>query len=693
MASAQAASSSNLGLCSSKSAAIFIQNACLQHRYIRSKDKSNIVERPERLRAVNIGLAAAVARLEELFSSADAAKSSPKIKVEDASNGSQASPPSSDPAAAADDLAATMEQLKIGATPGPSIPSSPSLRTNFPVSFIQTQATLDILSHPAVKFIHGDIDADVYLENLVNWVKQSKEKIANGNSEIPEGLSQGDLYLCPESLNAIQGAAATVCEAVDRVITSTRTPASQTPPVQRAFVAIRPPGHHCGEDTPSGFCFVNNVAIGAAHAHLQHGIKRIVIFDIDLHHGNGTQSIVWQINEETYRQTLESEGGGPNQATGPQIYYGSIHDILSYPCEDGKPALVQAASTSIHGSHGQWIENVHLKTYTSEEHFWDVLYKEEYSKLLSTASQFLESTGGEGDDVLVFISCGMDANEHEYPSMSRHNRKVPVSFYHRFARDACAFAEKYARGRVVSVLEGGYSDRALMSGALAHFCGLADVPAGREVDEGWWSVENLVKLETATKKRKGGRPSATGISSSPPTQEPWLDRTLAIFAPLEAAAQQVLGVAPKTTVPVPRSDRTLRERRGKAGSTPSTTPSASPRASAKRASKPVSSASSAKTQPKATIRIKPPSAALSSASTSGADSPSTSPSPSESETESGSGSSTEGEGKGGVTRLTPGAAPVAITASASASAASGNEAKKVPRVVLKLGKASEGVGS
>ena len=77
--------------------------------------------------------------------------------------------------------------------------------------------------------------------------------------------------VCPESLNAIQGAAATVCEAVDRVITSTRTPASQTPPVQRAFVAIRPPGHHCGEDTPSGFCFVNNVAIGAAH-----GMRRLL---------------------------------------------------------------------------------------------------------------------------------------------------------------------------------------------------------------------------------------------------------------------------------------------------------------------------------------------------------------------------------------------------------------------------------
>ena len=50
--------------------------------------------------------------------------------------------------------------------------------------------------------------------------------------------------------------------------------------------------------------------------------------------GNGTQSIVWQINEETYRQTLQSEneGSAPHR-DGPQIFYGSIHDILSYPCE------------------------------------------------------------------------------------------------------------------------------------------------------------------------------------------------------------------------------------------------------------------------------------------------------------------------------------------------------------------------
>ena len=167
---------------------------------------------------------------------------------------------------------------------------------------------------------------------------------------------------------------------------------------------------------------------------------------------------------------------------------------------------------SIHQSHGQYIENVHLQTYTSEQHFWDVLYREKYSKLFTKATEFLDATGGPGDDVMIFIrsalpsisafdplssiqsSCGMDACEHEYESMSRHNRKVPTSFYYRFACHTTAISDVYARGRVVSVLEGGYSDRALISGAMAHLSGLVDVPLQSKVDEDWWNVESLIKV-------------------------------------------------------------------------------------------------------------------------------------------------------------------------------------------------------
>lgn len=66
--------------------------------------------------------------------------------------------------------------------------------------------------------------------------------------------------VCPTSIDAMQGAIGTVCEAVDVIANK-----SPNNPCKRAFVSVRPPGHHCGEDTPSGFCFVNNVAIAAAH--------------------------------------------------------------------------------------------------------------------------------------------------------------------------------------------------------------------------------------------------------------------------------------------------------------------------------------------------------------------------------------------------------------------------------------------
>jgi histone deacetylase HOS3 len=63
-----------------------------------------------------------------------------------------------------------------------------------PVQVVQSSAKVDVLNHPAVKYIHGDVDGDAYLENLVDWARHSVEKISDGQSEIPSGLPQGDLY-------------------------------------------------------------------------------------------------------------------------------------------------------------------------------------------------------------------------------------------------------------------------------------------------------------------------------------------------------------------------------------------------------------------------------------------------------------------------------------------------------------------
>ncbi|KAL4081007.1 arginase deacetylase [Scleroderma citrinum] len=518
---------------------VYIQDECLKHRFIRSRDTSGVVERPERLRAVKIGLSAAVARVEEASSTSNTA--TPKNGGKFASSDLEA-----------DSLAIALESMQI----------APIQEVTVPVTFTRTKGKVDLLNHPAVKYVHGDIDGDLYLESLIAWARDSKDNIVKKGLEIPPGIPPLDLYLCPTSIDAIQGAIGAVCEAVDTVLaTGTDLSSGSGNHCERAFVAIRPPGHHCGEDTPCGFCFVNNVVIGAAHAHLKHGIKRAVILDIDLHHGNGTQSLVWQINEETYRQTLEREdpqNNAPLTEHGLQVYYGSLHDVLSFPCEDGKPEMVQAASTSIHGAHGQHIENIHLQRYDTSEHFWDVLYPT-YLTLLQRARDFLDNTGGPGDDILILISCGFDACEHEYPSMSRHNRKVPTSFYHRFTRDTCALADQYARGRLVSVLEGGYSDRALISGAMAHLCGLVDLgmAEGNWVNEEWWEVEKLIKLEKATKTRKS-RPSQTSTSDN------WVFRAAEILTTLDpnpSTGSRNYGVPPTSS--------TLRRQKKGADFTPS----------------------------------------------------------------------------------------------------------------------------
>ena len=98
--------------------------------------------------------------------------------------------------------------------------------------------------------------------------------------------------------------------------------------------------------------------------------------------------------------------------------------------------------------------------------------------------------------------------------MSRHNRKVPTSFFYRFTQDACAFADKWAQGRIVSVLEGGYSDKALLSGAMAHLTGLVDGGRTSEKDtdtnhsrENWWTPENvqMVRVLSSGDKEERGK--------------------------------------------------------------------------------------------------------------------------------------------------------------------------------------------
>jgi histone deacetylase HOS3 len=429
---------------------VILHDSCYGHRFSRPRTSkaglSTIVERPERIHASILGLSVAYVRLGERY----AEGKYPLHPQRDASN----------------------------------IPS-------IPFRIRKTTRKMS-LSSPAVTNVHGV----KWMEELKIMCDTAEAKLAMNGKELtrPEmtrspdqevqKFHEGDLYLCSESLNAMEGALGAVCEGVDAVFNGT---ASGTGP-QRAFVAIRPPGHHCSASHPSGFCWVNNVHVGIAHASLNHGLTHAAMIDFDLHHGDGSQAMAWA-------QNARATGLPKNAASWKKtsIGYFSLHDINSYPCEMGDEEKVKNASLCIENAHGQNIWNVHLQSWKSEAEFWE-LYETKYSVLLEKTRLFLKAQtarlraipNGPKPKAAIFLSAGFDASEWESSGMQRHSVNVPTEFYARLTRDVVKLAAEDGcgvEGRVVSVLEGGYSDRALASGVLSHISGLAGgdpVPVKRE---------------------------------------------------------------------------------------------------------------------------------------------------------------------------------------------------------------------
>lgn len=338
------------------------------------------------------------------------------------------------------------------------------------------------LTSSAVTHVHGNR----WMTELKAMCEAAETRLAMNGKELvrakaqpaeDEGskarLHEGDLYLCSESLNALEAAIGGVLEAVDTVF----APIGPC----RAFVGIRPPGHHCSSDYPSGFCWLNNVHIGISHAASSHGLTHAAIIDFDLHHGDGSQAIAWAHNSK-----IASLPKNAPPAKKAPIGYFSLHDINSYPCEWGDAEKVQNASLCIENAHGQSIWNIHLQPWKSDADFWE-LYETRYVTLLDKVRSFLcfqkdrlrTQPQSPSPKAAIFISAGFDASEWEGHGMQRHNVNVPTDFYARFTHDIVKLSEEEGLGvdgRIVSVLEGGYSDRALMSGSLSHLCGLA-VPA------------------------------------------------------------------------------------------------------------------------------------------------------------------------------------------------------------------------
>jgi acetoin utilization deacetylase AcuC-like enzyme len=221
-----------------------------------------------------------------------------------------------------------------------------------------------------------------------------------------------DTFLMPGSLAAARRGAGAVVRAVDMVMSGE---------VRNAFCAVRPPGHHAEKSTAMGFCFFGNVAIGALHALEAHGLERVAIVDFDVHHGNGTQDLVWD---------------------DPRVLFCSTHQMPLYP---GTGAAEEV------GAHGQ-IVNVPLPAGATGGIF--------RAAMLGRVLPAIEAH----DPQMILISAGFDAHADD-PLANLSLREADFAWA---TAQLCALAAKHCDGRVVSTLEGGYDLGALAASSAAH---------------------------------------------------------------------------------------------------------------------------------------------------------------------------------------------------------------------------------
>jgi len=229
-----------------------------------------------------------------------------------------------------------------------------------------------------------------------------------------EGLAQldGDTFLSPGSWGAALRAAGGAIGAVDMVMAGQAA---------NAFVATRPPGHHAETAKPMGFCLFGTVAIAARHALERHALGRVAVVDFDVHHGNGTQDLLW------------GEG---------RALFASSHQMPLWP---------GSGSPRERGEHGQ-ILNVPLAPGTDGSGF-----RHAYEGQIFPAIEAFEPD-------FLFISAGFDA--HKADPLA--NLMLEETDFAWVTRELCAIATRHCGRRVVSCLEGGYDLNALAASGAAH---------------------------------------------------------------------------------------------------------------------------------------------------------------------------------------------------------------------------------
>ena len=231
-----------------------------------------------------------------------------------------------------------------------------------------------------------------------------------------------DTHMSPGSLRAARMAAGAAIRAVDAVMAGD---------AHNAFVAMRPPGHHAEAERPMGFCLFGTVAIAARHAIEAHGLTRVAVVDFDVHHGNGTQALLWDepraLFASTHQSPLWPGTGAPDER-------GAHDNVINHPLRGGSDGVAMRRA----------------------------MEREIIPRLDAFAPE------------LVLVSAGFDAHADD-PLAGLNWREDDFAWV---TRQLCALAARHAGGRLVSSLEGGYDLDALAASVAVH------VDALREAGDG-----------------------------------------------------------------------------------------------------------------------------------------------------------------------------------------------------------------
>ena len=275
------------------------------------------------------------------------------------------------------------------------------------------QAILDIFNDKAFAALERRVPQPATVDHIalmhpVHWVEAVLDAIpASG-----QGSLDADTVVSGGSREASLVAVGALIEAVDSVVEGA---------ARNAFCAVRPPGHHAEQTRAMGFCLFNSVAVGAAHARAAHGLHRVAVVDFDVHHGNGTQAMLW--NEEG-------------------MFYASTHQYPHYP------------GTGREDETGRWnnIINAPLRPGAESKDFRAAID----DRLVPALDRFQPE--------ILFISAGFDAHERD-PLASINLVEEDFAWVTERLLDV---ARVHAGGRVVSTLEGGYDLEALAASAARH---------------------------------------------------------------------------------------------------------------------------------------------------------------------------------------------------------------------------------